>query len=343
MSDRKSLPFDQFPKEIQRAIWRFKTPRRGRRGYSETTIQSTINGIGQYLAAVQNAGLDLELSHEGLGVFIDNLDARALRNSTRLNYLSAVQAVAKEVKYPPEKRRLILEDCEIYRSAMKKEVPTKARKLAANPITLRDIAKAAVEWRKKAQQTTNTNRRRTYFQRSAFLALLSLTPLRLRDVNALEVGVNVIRQNEAWVLRVEANKTKYRHNGPLHHSLTPYLDDLLLYGEKGPCPMRYAERMGTRLFANHIDEPLSLRTLAAGFKVATGHSPHIVRTLVHDAMAVHGKHGSDLARVLCGQTSVQTAKIYEVHAERFRAQKAQEVLAEIQREMPSLTQVPMPR
>lgn len=335
MPERKSLPFDQFPREIQRAVTRFKNPRRGRRGYSETTIQSTVQGIGQYLAAVQNAGLALEISHEGLSVFIDNLDARALRNSTRLNYLSAVQAVAKEVKYPPEKRRLILEDCEIYRSAMKKEVPTKERKLAANPITLRDIAKAAVEWRKKAQQTNNTNRRRTYFQRSAFLALLSLTPLRLRDVNALEVGVHVIRQNEAWVLRVESNKTKYRHNGPLHHSLTPYLDDLLLYGEKGLCLMRYTERMGTRLFANHIDEPLSLRTLAAGFKVATGHSPHIVRTLVHDAMAVHGAHGSDLARVLCGQTSVQTAKIYEIHAERFRAQKAQEVLAEIQRRMPS--------
>ncbi|MBI1492694.1 hypothetical protein [Halocynthiibacter styelae] len=333
MQERKSLPLDQFPREIQRAIMRFKTPRRGRKGYSEAAIQNTVYGIGHYLAVVQNVGLPLEISHEGLSVFIDSLDSRALRSSTRLTYLSAVQTVAKEVNYPAEKRRLILEDCEIYRSAMKKEVPTKVRKLAAKPITLRDIAKAAVEWRKKAQQTTN-NRRQTYFQRSAFLALLSLTPLRLRDVNALEVGVHVIRQNEAWVLRVESSKTNFRHSGPLHYSLTPYLDDLLLYGEKGLCLTRYAERVGTRLFANHIDEPLSLRTLAAGFKVATGHSPHIVRTLVHDAMAVHGAHGSDIARVLCGQTSVQIAKVYEIHAERFRAEKAQEVLAEIQRRMP---------
>lgn len=331
MSVRKALPFNQFPREFKRAIKRLETPKRGRRGYSETTIQSTIQGVGQYLAAVQLAGLGLELSHEGLSAFIDNLDARALRSSTRLTYLTAVQAIAKEVQYPAEKRRLILEDCEIYRSEMKAEVPTKVRKLAANPITLRDIAKAAVKWRGKAQEAINPNKRRTYFQRSAFLALMSMMPLRLSDANALEIGTHLQRQGNKWFLRIESSKSQFRHNGPLHHSLTPYLDDLLLYGENGLCQMRYVQRMGTRLFGNHMHEPLSSRTLAAGFKVATGHSPHIVRTLVHDAMAPYGTYGSEVARILCGQKSVQIAKVYEIHAERFRAQQAQEILAEIQK------------
>ena len=162
---------------------------------------------------------------------------------------------------------------------------------------------------------------------------MSLTPLRLRDANALEVGTHVLRQDDAWVLRIASSKSQFRHNGSLHHSLTPYLDDLLLYGRNGLCQIRYMERMGTRLFANHMHEPLSLRTLAAGFKVTTGHSPHIVRTLVHDVMAVHGTYGSDIARVLCGQRSAQTAKIYEIHAERFRAQKAQAVLEEMQKDL----------
>ena len=331
MPVRKALSLNQFPLEFQRAVRRFKTPRRGRRQYSETTIQNTIQGVGQYLAAVQQAGLALEISHEGLSAFIDNLDARALRSSTRLTYLTAVQAIAKEVQYPAEKRRLILEDCEIYRREMKAEVPTKVRKLAANPITLRDIAKAAVKWRRKAQEATNHNKRRTYFQRSAFLALMSMMPLRLSDANALEIGTHLQRRENRWFLRIESSKSQYRHNGPLHHSLTPYLDDLLLYGEKGLCQMRCVERMGTRLFGNHMHEPLSSRTLAAGFKVATGHSPHIVRTLVHDAMAPYGAYGGDVARVLCGQVSIQIGKIYEVHGERFRAQKAQEILAEIQK------------
>lgn len=331
MSVRKALPLDQFPLEFQRAIRRFKSPRRGRRQYSGTTIKNTIQGVGQYLAAVNHVELPLELSHEGLSAFIDNLDARALRSSTRLSYLTAVQAIAKEMQYPTEKRRLILEDCEIYRREMKAEVPTKVRKLAANPITLRDIAKAAVKWRRNAQGATNENKRRTYFQRSAFLALMSMMPLRLSDANALEIGTHLQRRENKWFLRIESSKSQYRHNGPLHHSLTPYLDDLLLYGEKGLRQMRYVERMGTRLFGNHMHEPLSSRTLAAGFKVATGHSPHIVRTLVHDAMAPYGTYGGDIARVLCGQVSIQIGKIYEVHGERFRAQKAQEILAEIQK------------
>lgn len=331
MSDRKCLPLNEFPREFQRAVRRFKTPRRGRRSYSEISIQTTINGVGQYLAVVQKAGLPLELSHESLSAFIEDLDARALRNSTRLTYLAAVQAIAKEMQYPAEKRHLILGDCQDYRSKMKAEIPTKIRKLATNPITLRDLAKAAVKWRRKAQEATNPNKRRTYFQRSAFVALLSLTPLRLRDANALEIGTHILRQEDGWVLRIESSKSQFRHHGPLHYSLTPYLDDLLLYGESGHWRMRYGERMGTRLFANHMHDPLSPRTLAAGFKVATGHSPHIVRTLVHDALAEHGTYGSDVARVLCGQKSVQIAKVYEIHAERFRAQKAQEVLAEIQK------------
>ncbi len=271
MQERKSLSLEQFPREIQRAIMRFKPPRRGRRGYSEATIQSTVYGIGHYLAVVQNVGLPLETSHEGLSVFIDSLDTRALRSSTRLMYLTAVQAVAKEVKYPAEKHRLILEDCEIYRSAMKKEIPTKVRKLAANPISLRDISKAAVEWRKIAQEATNVNRRRTYFQRSAFLALMSLTPLRLRDVNALEIGTHVMRNNANWVMSIASSKTQFQHNGPLYHSLKPFLDDLLLYGKKDLCHMLYTERLGTRLFANHIDDTNCFTT--AGVNVGHPTSP----------------------------------------------------------------------
>lgn len=333
MGRRKSLPFDQFPRKFQRSIKRLETPRRGRRGYSEASVKTTIQGFGQYLAAVQNAGLPLEISLEGLGVFIDNLDARQLRNSTRLTYLTAVQAIAKETGYPVSERRLILEDCEIYREAMKAEVPMKVRKLALRPLTLKDIALAAVKWRKKAQENPNKNKKHTYYRRSAYLALLSLMPLRVKDLNDLEVGVHMLRQEKGWVLRFASSKTGFRHNGELHHSLTPYLDDLLLYGETRSYHAQYAARHGTPLFANDMNEALSLRTMAASFKAATGHSPHIVRTLVHDAMAEHGTYGGEIARVLCGQSSVQIAKVYEIHAARFRAQKAQEVLSGIQNQM----------
>lgn len=331
MRERKAIHFHEFPREFQRAIRQLATARRGRRRYSENSRKLVISGFGQYLRVIQDAGLPLELSSEGLTVFIQSLDGRKLRNSTRLTYLAVVQAVAKEVRYPAEKRRLILEDCEHYRAAMQFEVPLKVRKLAAHPINLRNIAEAAVKWRDKARKTNQPNKRLTYFQRSAILALLSLVPLRISDANRLIVGEHVKRVETGWTLTIASGKSGFRHNGPLHESLTPYLDDLLLYGEGGPVLSRYAQRLGSPLFTTETHEHLSSRTLAYSFKVATGHTPHIVRTLVHDAMAVHGKHGSDLARILCGQTSIQIAKVYEVHAAVYRAQKAQEILSSIQK------------
>lgn len=330
MAERLSLSLEEFPRKFQLAISRLKAPRRGRRQYSTASQKNTIQAVGQYLAAMKNAGLELELSPDGLSAFIDNLDERKIRNSTRLSYLAGVQAIAKEMKYPAAQRRLILEDCEIYREAMFREVPTKVRKLAANPITLRDVALAAVKWRKEAQQANSIGKRRTYFQRSGILALLSLTPVRISDANGLIVGKHVIRSEQGWVLILPSGKSGYRHNGPLHHSLTPYLDDLLINGTGISVQMAYHHRTGTPLFATDTNGHLSSRTLAYSFKVATGHSPHIVRTLVHDAMAKHGSYGADLARVLCGQISVEVAKSYEVHAQRYRAQKAQEILAHIQ-------------
>lgn len=333
MPERKSLPLSEFPTKFQLAIKRLETPRRGRRRYSEASIKTTVARFGQYLKAVQSVGLPLDLSPEGLGAFIDNLDARNIKSITKLTHMAAIQVVAKEVKYAAEKRRLILEDCEIYRQEAMREVPEKVRKLAAHPITLRDIAQAAVKWRDEARKTNSPNRRRTYFQRSGILALLSLVPLRIADVNAIIIGEHLKRSENGWSLTISSKKTGYRHTGPLHPSLTPYLDDLLLYGEGGPVLTRYAQKIGTPLFSTETNDHLSSRTLALSFKVATGgnHTPHIVRTLVHDALAKHGTYGAQLARILCGQTSPETAKSYEVHAERFRVEKAQEILSQIQK------------
>lgn len=211
-----------------------------------------------------------------------------------------------------------------------REVPTKVRKLAARPITLRDVALAAVKWREEARKTNNHNRRRTYFQRSAILAFLSLVPLRISDANSLIIGKDIKRTDTEWLLTITSQKSGYHHNGTLNHGLTRYLDDLLLYGEGGPVFHRYAQRFGTPAFATETNEHLSSRTLAYNVKVAIGHSPHIVRTLVHDSLAEYGAYGADLARVLCGQTSIEIAKHYEVYAERFRAQKAQSILADVQ-------------
>lgn len=329
MRERKTLPFEEFPREFRLAISRLEKPRRGRKSYSEASLRSVINAFGQYLHVVKLAGLPLELSHDGLSAFVDYLDASGLRNSTCLTYMAGVQTVAKEVKYSAGQRRFILEDCGLYREAFKLDVPTKVRKLAANPISLADVGRAAVKAREQAYAATTASRRRTLFIRSGVLALLSLLPVRIGDVTNLVIGEAIFRREGRWWLKLVSGKTGYRHNGPLHDSLTHYLDDLVVFGRKGPIDLTYARRVGTPLFATEMGEFLSSRTLPYNFKVATGHSPHIVRTLVHDALAEHGTYGADLARILCGQTSIEIAKHYEVHAARHRVRKAQDVLVQI--------------
>jgi hypothetical protein len=212
------------------------------------------------------------------------------------------------------------------------------RKLAAHPITLRDIAQAAVKWRNEAQKANTFSKRRTYFQRSGILALFSLVPIRISDATGMVIGEHLLRKDEKWFLTVSSKKTGFRHNTVLHQSLTPYLDDLLLYGEDGDVLPTYAGRIGTPLFSTDMNEFLSSRTLAYHFKVGTegAHTPHIVRTLVHDALARHGEQGAELARILCGQVSPQIAKDYEIHAERIRMEKAQEVLSRIQKNASSI-------
>lgn len=327
---RVSLPFSEFPRPFQLAIRRMKAPRRGRKRYSANSLASTMNAAGQYLALVQRKGLDLKLSREGLRLFIEDLDARPLKDRTRLTYVTGIQAMAKELGYPAFERRLILEDCKVYRENTQREVPRKVRQLTAKPITLRDIAMAAVKWRCTAYETQSVNRRRTYFQRSGVLALLSLLQMRIDDVSRLVIGQHVIRDEDGWSFQVSSGKTGYRHQGTLHDHLTSYLDDLIMFGNGDPVMARYLALKGTPLFSTETGEFLSSRTLAYSFKTATGHTPHIVRTLVHDAMAQHGAHGAELARVLCGQASAQTAKHYEVHADRYRAQKAQDLIADMQ-------------
>ena len=328
---RRALPLEDFPRPFKLALKRLATPRRGRKRYSPNSIASTRNAAGQYLAMLQRHGLEMELNPEGLGLFIDDLDARQLRNSTRLTYISGIQALAKELRYPAYERSLILEDCGLYREAMRLEVPRKVRQLAAHPITLRDVARAATTWRAAAQNTVQgSSRRRTYYQRATVLALLSMVPLRIGDVNHMVIGEHISRTERGWSLQLPSQKSGYRHNGHMHPQLTPFLDDLLMFGTSGPIMGLYSMRYGQPLFSTEIGEFLSPRTLAYNFKAAVGHSPHIVRTLVHDALAPHGTYGSDIARILCGQTSLQIAKRYEVHADRYRVQKAQEMIAALQ-------------
>lgn len=327
---RITIPIEDFPPPFKMALKRLETPRRGRKRYSKNSLIQTTNALGQYLFVLKREGADLVLSQDNLALFVGDLDARRLKHSTRLTYMTGLQAIAKEVRYPTHERALILEDCEWYRDQMRGEIPRKVQQLTIHPLNLRDVAQAANKWQKEARALSPCNKQRTYLQRSAVLALLSLMPLRIGDVNRLVIGTHILRDNDGWSLQITSKKSGFRHNGTLHRHLTPYLDALLPVEPNEIGIENYHRHVGRPLFSSETGEFLSSRTLAYNFKKATGHSPHIVRTLVHDAMAKYGRTGTDLAMILCGQTSMEIARYYEVHAERHRTQIAQEQLTVIQ-------------
>lgn len=330
MKARISVPFEQFPERYKKAIRSLRHARRGRRAYSDASIASVVHAMGQFLHVVTKAGLEPELSHDGFGLFIDDLDERSLKSSSRLSYLASLQAVAKATDYPKGERKLILEDIGVYREAAGKETKRKVHNLALWPITLRDIAKAAIQARDEGVKASNPNTRRSNLQRAGILALLSLVPLRISDATSLVLGQTIHRDGARWFLDQSSGKSAFESAVPLHRLLTPYLDHLVSLEGWGSIDVDYPRRLGRPLFSTIDGQFLSKRTLAASFKSATGHSPHIVRTLVHDAMAEDEGEGAEVARILCGQITPAMGKTYEVHARRHRVARGQERIQVVQ-------------
>ena len=59
------------------------------------------------------------------------------------------------------------------------------------------------------------------------------------------------------------------------------------------------------------------------------HGPHIVRTLIYDAIAADPYLDASVAQALCGHGSLTSRKFYEVEANRHRQRVGTELLGSI--------------
>lgn len=325
-----SIPFEEFPPEFAAVVRGMRIGRRGRKVYSETSLQAVVHAVGQYLRVLLNAGLPLKLSPEGIGRFIDEIDARGIKAKTCLTYLMSLKAVAKRMDYPAEQMRLIREDLAVYLAGAIHEVPAKHRNLAEKPLTLTCVARLAIKTANAAYASQDHAKRQRLFVRSGLLAALSLLPMRIGDVSRLIVGEDISRDQDGWYLTTKAQKNDFEWSTRLHRSLTPFLDRLIHFGQVGSFGALYGDRLQTPLFTGTKGQAISPQYLSLLFKQQTGHSAHIVRTLAHDALAEAGVNGTETALILCGQKTTAIAKVYEVHAKRIRMNRAQKTLGEIQ-------------
>lgn len=328
--NKRAMKSEEFPPKLATLLRRMRHGRIGRKSYSEGYVNTLTQALGQYLQVAQRAELSPAFSPETIGLFIDEIDGRALKNTTRLQYLASLMTVAKLMDYPACHVQMISDDIASYREKAALEPSRKRQMLAQNPLTLADVALLAKNKVLPAYEVGGCPSRYNLFIMSGLLAFLSFIPLRIGDVARLKVGNDIWRNPEGWMIDVSAKKNDFQSFARLHSSLTPYLDRLIHFGDRDRFSKMYDDRIGSTLFINEKLTAYSPPKLSSLFKKATGHSAHIVRTLVHDAMAEAGKGGTDLALILCGQKTRSIAKVYEVYAEGIRIRRGQEAISQIQ-------------
>jgi hypothetical protein len=329
---RISLPRTEYPDEIKKALLHLE---KGdyRKGLRNDTIRKITDPLGQLLFVARQNGLQEEFNVEATGAYILDLDRRKVKNSTKQTYIKGLLRLAVEMKWQPCDLDKLKKEMAYYKYHSKFEVPEKERKLMENPIEIIDIATAAREWFIIAQNTKNETRRRSNFQRAAFLAFTSLVPSRVGDMRKFRIGEDIIRTHDKWMLSTIFIKNSYEQFVELHGDLTPYLDALVHLGDSGFFLKRLRERTGEPLFAKKNGSMVLRETLYRHFSIATGgHSPHIARTLTHDFFAGDDDLlGNKIARALCGQASLDVSKAYEVHAKRARFTRAQKRISKTQK------------
>lgn len=330
---RISLPVDDYPSDLKKALSSLET-RRGRHGgLSPDAIRKITDPLGQLLFIAQRDGQEVKFNIETIGAYIRELDRRTVKNTSKQTYMKGLWRLAVALDWPDSDVAKIQAEVAFYRSASAAEVPEKERKLLENPLVLEDLAKAARHWFEVARDTKNVMRRRSNFQRAAFLALTSLVPSRVGDVRHLRIDVDITRNRENWALSTASRKTSYEYFPKLHDNLTPYLDALVHLGERQRFEKFLSMKSGKPLFSKEDGTMVLRETLWRHFRIATGgHSPHIVRTLTHDFLAADDDpEAAKIARALCGHTSLNIGSAYEVHARRARFLRAQQALAKSQK------------
>lgn len=220
------------------------------------------------------------------------------------------------------------------------DLRAKVVKLAAAPISLSDIAALAFQLREAAAEHGHLRLRWRDYTLSAVLALLTKVPLRTLDLRHARVGHEFTRDSVGWSCNIVTSKTGTTVGGRLAPELTSYLDTALLCetSERHLWTV-YETRRGTALFGNPASDwaPFSKDWLRRNMDQHLGHSPHIVRTLIHDEIPRDPTLDLRVAQALCGHAHDTSRRAYEINAPVRRREAALDQLGRIQQHLEATT------
>ena len=155
---------------------------------------------------------------------------------------------------------------------------------------------------------------------AAALALGVMAPLRIGDLHRPVLGEHLVRDAEGWHLHLTTSKNREDYDRPeVWPEVEPFLDAVLQADAPGgDLWAGYDARVGTPLFSLDGGRTgLSADWYSDAFEARIGHGAHIIRTLWHDHVALHG--GADevwVALALAGQRDRRTERHYRTRASR---------------------------
>lgn len=306
---------------------------RHRGGLSESRLKAMGCAIRRLLRSAEYHGLEPVLSMDTARAFAADLLFDGLKPISAAGYCDFLGYFAKHANYPKEISDALLETHWALKADAREELREKEIKLARNPVGLVDFAITAHELLLRAPEENDIRNRRRDYTLAGAIALLCKLPIRAKDIREGKIGEEFRRDSESWNVDLETSKTGQKIKGRLAECLTPYLDAVLLMDtEPKHLWQIYDNRLGAALFANPARDwkNYGREWLRRNMVEKTGHSAHIVRSLIYDICVLDDELDLRVARALCGHGHETSRMFYEMNADRYRRDQALKQLTAIE-------------
>jgi integrase len=163
------------------------------------------------------------------------------------------------------------------------------------------------------------------FREGLVIAILSICPIRRRNITSIIIDRNLIRQSHGYILQFDQTETKTSNTllFEIHKDLTIYLDRYVEYirpqfPRAGTHPVLFASFKGTRLGGAQMNKRVKL-LMQQEFGV--GFTLHDLRRIAATTRSVHDPGNIQLAGQLLGHADPSTTDEHYILASSITASR----------------------
>ena len=319
--------------EIDRQLWEQATARGGlfdgagaAAHWRPATRRQVEKDYGLWLLHLQDRGnLDAEASpstrvtEQRLRSFIDAMEHRGWASTTITSRVRNLREMVR-VMEPDADRGLLTA---VLRALSRRQIPVRNKAArVVHPSRLFEAGLAFLE-RLPDLQCRNDLVRSTWYRDGLITLMLTVAPLRLRNLTNLDTNQHMDRTDGCWRLRFSPEETKEhrRFEITLPRVLTPYVDGYQAIHR----PRLLRGRHSTRLWISVRGAPMAAQTIYCSVCKLTerliGHrvNPHLFRDILATAMATDAPEHVRASARLLGHASLGTTEASYNQARQLQA------------------------